>query len=211
MSNNSFHCPRSIGYAEGLIGKPECGRLKMSEPNVCSCRHKIWVLSGAKDGNRVAGQVKDDPGTGCLYSWQAGLGQKKEGTHKSDDHVSKITWNSWGEFQWWFYTCRASTWRRREWVTAELATLCFHTDVSFWVSYISWDHFPTTVKLTDFDHRGLYIWYFFSCATLYAGYWFYDQTLKWYLLHWKHRGITTGPPETLDTQGSPGAFIWEIL
>ena len=44
--------------------------------------------------NRVAGQVKDGPGMECLYSQQAGLGQKSEGTHKSDEPVSKITWNS---------------------------------------------------------------------------------------------------------------------
>ena len=52
------------------------------------------MSSGAKSGNRVTGQVKDDPGMGCLYSQQAGLGQKREGTHKSDEPVSKITWNS---------------------------------------------------------------------------------------------------------------------
>ena len=96
MNNNSFHSPRSIGDPEGLIGKPEGGRLKMSEPNVCSCRHKRWVSSGVKGGNMVAGQVKDGPGTGCLYSQQVGLVQKSEGTHKSDEAVSKTTWNSWG-------------------------------------------------------------------------------------------------------------------
>ena len=52
------------------------------------------MSSGAKGGNRVAGQVKDGPGRGCLYSQQAGMGQKREGTHKSDDPVSKTTWNS---------------------------------------------------------------------------------------------------------------------
>lgn len=52
------------------------------------------MSSGAKGGNRVAGQVKDGPGRGCLYSQQAGLVQKMEGTHKSDEPVSKITWNS---------------------------------------------------------------------------------------------------------------------
>ena len=35
----------------------------------------------------------------------------------------------------------------------------------------------------------------------------YNRALKWYLLHWKHRGITTGFPGPLDTQGSSGAFI----
>ena len=35
--------------------------------------------SGAKGRNRVAGQVKDGLGRGCLYSQQAGLGQ--EGGH----------------------------------------------------------------------------------------------------------------------------------
>ena len=44
--------------------------------------------------NRVAGQVKADLGRGCLYSQQAGLGQKRESTHKSDEPVSKTTWNS---------------------------------------------------------------------------------------------------------------------
>ena len=44
--------------------------------------------------NRAAGQVKDGPGMGCLYSQQAGLRQKIEGTHKSDEAMSKITWNS---------------------------------------------------------------------------------------------------------------------
>ena len=37
------------------------------------------MSSGAKGGNRVAGQVKDGLGRGCLYSQQAGLGQ--EGGH----------------------------------------------------------------------------------------------------------------------------------
>ena len=44
--------------------------------------------------NRVAGQGKDGPGKGCLYSQQVGLVQKMEGTHKSDEPVSKTTWNS---------------------------------------------------------------------------------------------------------------------
>ena len=52
------------------------------------------MLSGAKDGNREAGQVKDGLGRGCLYSQQAGLVQKSEGTHKSDEPVSKTTRNS---------------------------------------------------------------------------------------------------------------------
>ena len=94
MSNNSFHAPRFVGDAEGLIGNPEGRRLKMSEPIVRSWRHKRGVSSGAKGGNRAAGQVKDGPGTGCLYSQQTGLGQKREGTPKSDELVSKTTWNS---------------------------------------------------------------------------------------------------------------------
>ena len=70
-------------------------------------------------------------------------------------------------FQLWCYPCRASTDRRREWISEELATLYSHTDVSLWVSYISWDHFPTTVKLTAFDHRGACIWFFFFlCYTV---------------------------------------------
>ena len=44
--------------------------------------------------HRAAGQVKDGPGRGCLYSQQAGLVQKSEGTHKSDEPVSRKTWNS---------------------------------------------------------------------------------------------------------------------
>ena len=47
-------------------------------------------------GNRVAGQVKDGPGMGCLYSPQAGLVQKRECTQKSAEPVSKTTWNSCG-------------------------------------------------------------------------------------------------------------------
>ena len=54
------------------------------------------MSSGAKGGNRAAGQVKDGPGTRCLYSQQASMAQKLEGTHKSDEPVSKIIWNSWG-------------------------------------------------------------------------------------------------------------------
>ena len=49
---------------------------------------------GAKGGNRAAGQVKDGPGRECLYSQQVELLQKMEGTHNSDEPVSKITWNS---------------------------------------------------------------------------------------------------------------------
>ena len=52
------------------------------------------MSSGAKGGNRVAGQVKDGLGTGCLYLQQVELLQKMEGTHNSDEPVSKITWNS---------------------------------------------------------------------------------------------------------------------
>ena len=52
------------------------------------------MSSGAKGGNRVAEQVKDGLGREYLYSQQAGLGQKREGTHKSDEPVSKITWDS---------------------------------------------------------------------------------------------------------------------
>ena len=44
--------------------------------------------------NREAGQVKDGLGTGYLYSLQSGLVQKSEGTHKSDEPVSKTNWNS---------------------------------------------------------------------------------------------------------------------
>ena len=43
---------------------------------------------------KAAGHVKDGPGTRCLYSQQAGLRQKIEGTHKSDEAMSKITWKS---------------------------------------------------------------------------------------------------------------------
>ena len=42
----------------------------------------------------VAGQVKDGLGRGCLYSQQSELLQKMEGTHKSDELVSKTIWNS---------------------------------------------------------------------------------------------------------------------
>ena len=71
------------------------------------------------------------------------------------------TWIPEGVFQWWCYPRRASTGRRREWISAELAALYSHTAASLWVSNISWDHFLTTVKLTAFDHRGACIWYFF--------------------------------------------------
>ena len=43
---------------------------------------------------KAAGHVKDGPGTRYLSSQQVGLGQKIEGTHKSDEAVSKTTWNS---------------------------------------------------------------------------------------------------------------------
>ena len=52
------------------------------------------MSSGAKGGKQGGREVKDSPGRGCLYSQQAGLGQKREGTNKSDETVSKITWNS---------------------------------------------------------------------------------------------------------------------
>ena len=43
--------------------------------------------------NRVAGQWKDGMDKGCLYSQQNWLEQRTEGTHKSDEPVSKTTWN----------------------------------------------------------------------------------------------------------------------
>ena len=49
------------------------------------------MSSGAKGGNRAAGQMKDGPGPGCLYSQQAGQGQKRERTYKTGEPVSKIT------------------------------------------------------------------------------------------------------------------------
>ena len=52
------------------------------------------MSSGAKSGNRVAGQVKDEPDRGYVYSQQVELLHKREGTHKSDEPVSKRTWNS---------------------------------------------------------------------------------------------------------------------
>ena len=44
--------------------------------------------------NRVAGQMKDGSGMGCLYSQQAEQGQKREGTHKSGEPVAKTNVNS---------------------------------------------------------------------------------------------------------------------
>ena len=40
ISKKSLYAPRSIGDAEGLLGRQEGGRLLMCEPNLCSCRHK---------------------------------------------------------------------------------------------------------------------------------------------------------------------------
>ena len=40
ISKESLHAPRSIGDAEGLLGRLEGGRLVMSEPNLCSYRQK---------------------------------------------------------------------------------------------------------------------------------------------------------------------------
>ena len=45
------------------------------------------MSSGAKDGNRVAGQVKDGLGREYLHSQQVELLQKMEGTHNSDEPV----------------------------------------------------------------------------------------------------------------------------
>ena len=44
--------------------------------------------------NRVAGQRKMIRVWGCLYSQQNRLVQRTVGTHKSDEPVSNITWNS---------------------------------------------------------------------------------------------------------------------
>ena len=49
------------------------------------------MSSGVKGGNMVAGQVKDGLGIVYLYSQQAGQGQKRERTYKTDEPVSKIT------------------------------------------------------------------------------------------------------------------------
>ena len=40
ISKESLHAPRSIGNPAGLLGGPEGERVVMSEPNLCSCRHK---------------------------------------------------------------------------------------------------------------------------------------------------------------------------
>ena len=64
-------------------------------------------------------------------------------------------------FQWWCYPCIASTGRRREWVSAELATLYSQIAASLWVSHIASGHFLATVQLTGFGHRCISIWYIF--------------------------------------------------
>ena len=38
ISKKSLHAPRSIDDREDFLGRPEGGRLVMSEPNLCSCR-----------------------------------------------------------------------------------------------------------------------------------------------------------------------------
>ena len=48
-------------------------------------RDKCHQVSSVE--TKAAGQVKDGPGMRCLYSQQTGLGQKMEGTHKSDEPV----------------------------------------------------------------------------------------------------------------------------
>ena len=202
MSNNSSHSPRSIGDAEGLIGRPEGGRLMLSESNVCNCRHKRWVSSGAKGGNRVAGQVKDGLGTGCLYSLHCGLVQKSEGTQKSDEPVSKTTWNSCGGVPMVMLPTYVN-YREKEGV-GQCRTVyplfpqwCLPLGVTYLLRSLS-NHLASH---RFWSQRYLHLIYF-SCATLYAGYLLYDQALKRYLLHGKPRGITTGPPWPLDTQES---------
>ena len=61
--------------------------------------------------------------------------------------------------------CSNSIYREKEgvWVSAELSTLESHTGVSLWVLYISWDHFPTTVKLTELITEALVFDIFFIC------------------------------------------------
>ena len=48
---------------------------------------------GPRVQNGVAGQGKDGPGVGCLYSQQNRLVHNIEGTHKLDEPVSKRTRN----------------------------------------------------------------------------------------------------------------------
>ena len=52
ISKKPLHAPRSIDDAEGLLGRAEGGRLVVSEPNLCSCRHKRGVSSGVKGGKQ---------------------------------------------------------------------------------------------------------------------------------------------------------------
>ena len=211
MNNNSSHCPRSIGDAEGLLGRPEGGRLMLSEPNTCSCRHKRWMSSCAMVEIGWQGKWR------MVRVWGVCTHHRLDWCKRGSAPKSQLSLCQRqpgipvGVFQWWCYRCRATTGWRRKWVSAELSTLYSHTDASLWVSHISWNHFLTTVQLTDFGHTGVCIWYIFTCATLYAGYWLYDQALKWYLLHGKPRGVTTGPPWPWNTQGSPGSFIWQAL
>ena len=94
----------------------------------------------------------------------------------------------------------ASTWRRREWVSAELATLYSYTDVSLWMWNISWDHFLTTVQLTDFGHRHICIWYIFP--VLYC-----MQDINSMTRHWSGTFCMESPEAyhwASNTTGNPG-------
>ena len=160
---------------------------------------------------KVAGQGKDGLDTGCLYSQQNWLVHKPEGTHKSDEPVSKTILNFWGGVP-MVMLPTYTNYREKEGVGYYRSGygLFPHSCLPLNVIYLLRSRSNNCVAHWRWSQRCLHLKYF-SCATWCARYWLYGQALKWYFMHWKHRGKSIGPPGQLDTQGSPGTFIWEAL
>ena len=90
-AKNSAHPSRAVAEVDFLVQTLEGGGLLRVESLMFSCRHKRWVSVRCQDGEGGRGRTQ---WVGGRYSQQEGLWQLTEGTHKSDEPVSKLTWNS---------------------------------------------------------------------------------------------------------------------
>ena len=79
ISKKSFHAPRSIGDAEGLLGRREGGRLVMSEPTCVAADTRDGCHQVPRVENRVAGHRLNWGKRGRAPTTQMSLCQRQHG------------------------------------------------------------------------------------------------------------------------------------